>query len=101
LTNAHVLSDTVESSRIMITTSDGVVLEGDIHALDTMADLALIRIKDSSLKSLQKLHGIKFPWPVVSFGDNEKMQLGDWVVAIGSPFGLQNTVTAGVVSNKT
>ncbi|KAJ3302705.1 Serine protease htra2, mitochondrial [Kappamyces sp. JEL0829] len=99
LTNAHVVSDIVDSSKVIVTTSDGVILDGYVHAMDMLADLALIRIKDSSLRAVRKMHGIKFPWPIVSFGDNEKMRLGDWVVAIGSPFGLQNTVTAGVVSS--
>lgn len=89
LTNAHVVSDMVDSSKLIITTSDGQELDGYVHSLDTIADLAVIRIKSRN----------SLVWPVVKVGDNETTRLGDWVISIGSPFGLQNTVTAGVVSS--
>jgi serine protease Do len=102
LTNAHVVSDMVDSSRMIITTSDGHEFDGYVYSLDTLADLAIVRIREKSLLSLEMSLGgsSTFPWPAVEFGSQDNLRIGDWVAAIGSPFGLQNTVTAGVISSQ-
>jgi len=85
LTNNHVVEKTEE---IEVTLSDGKVFTAEIVGRDPKTDLALIRIDSKS------------PLKPIPLGDSEKLQVGDWVVAIGSPFGLGNTVTAGIVSAK-
>jgi len=85
LTNNHVVEKTQE---IEVTLKDDRTFKAEIIGRDPKTDLALIRIDaDESLKPL-------------NFGDSEKLRVGDWVVAIGSPFGLGHTVTAGIVSAK-
>ena len=85
LTNNHVVEKTDE---IKVTLADEREFSAEIIGRDPKTDLALIRIEpDSPLK----------PLPL---GDSEKLEVGDWVVAIGNPFGLGHTVTAGIVSAK-
>jgi len=85
LTNNHVVEQTDE---IKVTLSDKSEFSAKIIGRDSKTDLALIRIEaDKPLK----------PLPL---GDSEKLEVGDWVVAIGNPFGLGHTVTAGIVSAK-
>ena len=85
LTNNHVVE---MADEIKIKFSDGKEYEAKIVGRDQKTDLALIKIESGeSLKPLL-------------FGDSEKLEVGDWVVAIGNPFGLGNTVTAGIVSAK-
>ena len=84
-TNNHVIEHTTE---IKVRLGDGSEFEAKIVGRDPKTDLALIRIfPDRPL----------IPLP---FGDSDKLEVGDWVVAIGNPFGLGNTVTAGIVSAK-
>jgi serine protease Do len=85
LTNNHVVE---KSDEIKVKLSDESEFEAKIIGRDPKTDLALIKIKPD--KSL-------IPIP---FGDSDKLQVGDWVIAIGNPFGLGNTVTAGIVSAK-
>jgi len=83
VTNNHVISDADEVHVIL---NDGTRLKAEIVGRDQKTDLALLRVKpDKPLKS-------------VKFGDSEKLRLGEWVVAIGNPFSLGGTVTAGIVS---
>ncbi len=85
LTNNHVVEKTDE---IKVTLADKKEFKAKIIGRDPKTDLALIRIEaDTPLK----------PLPL---GDSEKLEVGDWVVAIGNPFGLGHTVTAGIVSAK-
>jgi len=71
---------------VHVTLNDGTRLKAEIVGRDQKTDLALLRVKpDKPLKS-------------VKFGDSEKLRLGEWVVAIGNPFSLGGTVTAGIVS---
>jgi len=85
LTNNHVVEQTDE---IKVTLSDKSEFTAKIIGRDPKTDLALISIEaDKPLK----------PLPL---GDSEKLEVGDWVVAIGNPFGLGHTVTAGIVSAK-
>ena len=83
LTNAHVIGDADE---IMVIFSDGTEKEAQLIGVDQRKDLALI--------AFQSQAGI----PVAVLGDSETVQVGDWVLAIGSPFNFQSTVTAGIVS---
>jgi len=85
LTNNHVVADAEE---ILVTFSEKEKYEAKIIGLDPKTDIALIKIK------------VDKPIPAASFGDSDKLRVGDWVVAIGNPFGLGSTVTAGIVSAK-
>lgn len=84
-TNNHVVE---QSEKIRVKLSDGREYDARIIGRDAKTDIALIKIKPSD--SL----------PVVEIGDSEKLRVGDWVLAIGNPFGLEQTVTAGIVSAK-
>jgi serine protease Do len=85
LTNNHVIE---QSDEIKVKTADNKEYTAEVIGRDPMTDLALIRIKtDVPL------------FPLV-LGDSDQLEVGDWVVAIGNPFGLGNTVTAGIVSAK-
>ena len=85
LTNNHVVE---MADEIKVTLSDKREFEARIIGRDPKTDLALIKIDD--VKDLK-------PIPL---GDSEKLNVGDWVIAIGNPFGLGNTVTSGIVSAK-
>jgi len=85
LTNNHVV-DGVDSITVIF--SDGRQSPGEIVGQDPKTDIALIRVKER-----KKLH-------VLPLGDSDAVLPGDWVVAIGNPFGLDHTVTAGIVSAK-
>jgi serine protease Do len=84
LTNAHVVESADE---INVRLTDKREFKAKVIGADKRTDLAVIRIEAASL-------------PVVRFGDPTKLKVGEWVVAIGSPFGFDNTVTAGIVSAK-
>lgn len=84
-TNNHVVENT---DKILVKISDGKEYEAKIIGTDAKTDLALIKIKpDNGL-------------PTVEIGDSDKVRVGEWVIAIGNPFGLEQTVTAGIVSAK-
>jgi serine protease Do len=85
LTNNHVVTDAEE---IVVTFSEKEKYEAEIIGRDPKTDLALIKIK------------VDKPIPAARLGDSDKLRIGDWVVAIGNPFGLGSTVTAGIVSAK-
>ena len=85
LTNSHVVQ---KAEKIEVSLSDGRRFNAEIVGHDQMTDLALIRIQTGE------------NLPQLPLGDSESLEVGDWVVAIGSPFGLGNTVTAGIVSAK-
>lgn len=82
ITNAHVIKD---AQVITITLSDGRSMRAKVIGYDTPSDIALLQITTKRLKS-------------ITFGDSDKLKIGDFVCAIGSPFGLQQTVTSGVIS---
>ncbi len=85
LTNNHVVAD---ADKVTVKLSDDREFEGTVVGTDSRIDIALVKIKsDTAL-------------PYVSAGESEAMKVGDWVVAIGNPFGLSHTVTAGIVSAK-
>jgi serine protease Do len=83
VTNNHVIADADEINVIL---NDGTTLKADIVGRDTKTDLALLRVKPDK------------PLKAVKFGDSDKLRLGEWVIAIGNPFSLGGTVTAGIVS---
>ncbi len=82
LTNHHVIDKATE---ISVTLNDGRVLEAELVGSDAETDIAVLRIKADKLTA-------------VSFGDSDAARVGDFVVAIGNPFGLGQTVTSGIVS---
>ena len=83
VTNNHVIADADE---ITVTLQDDTNFKAEVVGRDTKTDLALLRINADK------------PLPSVKFGDSDKTRVGDWVLAIGNPFGLGGTVTAGIVS---
>lgn len=85
LTNNHVVEKTDE---IKVTIADSKEYDAEIVGRDPKTDLALIRIKTEE------------PLIPLPLGDSDKIEVGDWVIAIGNPFGLDHTVTAGIVSAK-
>ncbi|KAB0670150.1 DegQ family serine endoprotease [Oryzomonas sagensis] len=85
LTNNHVVSGADE---VMVKLSDGREIKGELKGSDEKLDLALIKISEK-----EKL-------PVAELGDSDNLEVGEWVMAIGNPFGLAQTVTAGIVSAK-
>jgi putative serine protease PepD len=88
LTNNHVISDAVISGgKIQVSLNDGTTFDGEVIGRDASFDLAVIKINATGLKALQ-------------FGDSDKIQVGDAVIAIGSPLGLSGTVTTGIISAK-
>ena len=85
LTNNHVVED---ADQIKVKLANGKEYEGKIVGRDSKTDLALVKIEGAS-----DLHPLKL-------GNSEDLKVGSWVVAVGSPFGLEQTVTAGIVSAK-
>jgi serine protease Do len=85
VTNNHVIADADEINVIM---NDGTKIKAEIVGIDKKTDLAVLKFKPP-----RQLTAVKF-------GDSDKLRLGDWVVAIGNPFSLGGTVTAGIVSAK-
>ena len=85
LTNAHVVE---RAQEIEAVTADGKKYKAKLVGLDKRSDLAVLRLQGGG------------PFPAANLGDSDKVRVGDWVLAIGSPFGLQQTVTAGIISAK-
>ena len=83
LTNNHVVEDADE---VKVTLSDEKTYDAKIIGTDAKTDLAVLKIK------------VDHDLPIVPLGDSSKLRVGDWVIAIGNPFGLERTVTAGIVS---
>ncbi|MCZ2328508.1 Do family serine endopeptidase [Bartonella sp. F02] len=83
VTNNHVISDGTSYTVVL---DDGTELNAKLIGTDPRTDLAVLKVNDKQ----------KFPY--VEFGDDIQLRVGDWVVAIGNPFGLGGTVTAGIVS---
>jgi serine protease Do len=84
MTNAHVVEGADE---VIVTLTDSREMKAKIIGADKRSDVALVKIEASGL-------------PAVRVGDVNRLKVGEWVIAIGSPFGLESTVTAGIVSAK-
>ncbi|MCH8133077.1 MAG: Do family serine endopeptidase [Myxococcales bacterium] len=85
VTNNHVIEDV---DTIKVAFSNGDELDGEVVGRDPKTDIALIRVKSG-----KKL-------PILALGDSDAVRPGEWVIAVGNPFGLEHTVTAGIVSAK-
>uniref|UniRef100_A0A5B7B1S6 Putative protease Do-like 14 n=1 Tax=Davidia involucrata TaxID=16924 RepID=A0A5B7B1S6_DAVIN len=91
LTCAHLVlgsrgKKVISKGKVDVTLQDGRTFVGTVVNADLHSDIAIVKIKSSS------------PLPVAKLGSSSKLRLGDWVVAMGCPHSLQNTVTAGIVS---
>jgi serine protease Do len=84
VTNNHVIEG---ATQIQIVMSDGREIDAELVGADPATDLAVIRVKDPG------------PYPYVKFGSSKGVRKGDWVVALGNPYGLSGTATAGILSH--
>ena len=84
MTNAHVVDG---SDKVIVGLTNGKKLNAKLIGQDFFTDLAVLKIEG------------KGPWPKAKLGDSTKIKVGDWAIAVGNPFGLENTVTLGIISN--
>ncbi len=84
MTNAHVVNG---SDKLIIGLTNGKKYQGKLIGQDFFTDIAVLKIEG------------KGPWPKAKLGDSSKIKVGDWAIAVGNPFGLENTVTLGIISN--
>ncbi len=82
ITNAHVVAG---ATKVTVTLKDGRTIPGKVKGLDRVTDVAVIEIDQKNLPSIQ-------------IGNSERIKPGEWAIAIGNPLGLDNTVTAGIIS---
>src|SRR5205807_3589361 len=83
VTNNHVIAN---ADQITVTLSDDTPLQAQVVGRDAVTDLALLKVDT------------KTPLPAAAWGDSSRAKVGDWVLAIGNPFGLGGSVTAGIIS---
>ena len=84
LTNAHVVERVDD---VLVTLADGTICDGQVLGTDAVTDLALVKIEDSTHSNFAPL------------GNSEDLEVGDWAIALGTPYGLEKTVTLGIVSS--
>ena len=84
ITNAHVVNG---SEKLIVGLSNGTKYNGVLLGQDLLTDIAIIKLQGRG------------PWPKAILGDSSKIKVGDWAIAVGNPFGLENTVTLGIISN--
>ena len=84
MTNAHVVNN---SDKVVVGLTNGKKIQAKLIGQDFFTDLAVLKIEG------------KGPWPKAKLGDSTKIKVGDWAIAVGNPFGLENTVTLGIISN--
>jgi Do/DeqQ family serine protease len=82
LTNAHVVAG---ATKVTVTLKDGRTIAGKVKGIDRVTDVAVIEINQKNL-------------PSISIGNSDRIKPGEWAIAIGNPLGLDNTVTAGIIS---
>ncbi|MDD3433998.1 MAG: DegQ family serine endoprotease [Tepidiphilus sp.] len=87
LTNAHVVGEGGEGTDVTVQLADGRKFPAKVVGTDRRTDIAVLKIEAKGL-------------PVVKFGDPNKARVGQWVIAVGSPFGFEHSVTAGIISAK-
>lgn len=84
LTNAHVVDN---ADQLTVGLADGRRVPGRVIGKDSLTDLAVVRLEGDG------------PWPTAPLGNSDRLRVGDWAIAVGNPFGLESTVTLGIVSN--
>ena len=84
MTNSHVVNG---SDKLIVGLSNGQKVKGKLIGQDSFTDLAVLKLEGTG------------PWPKATLGDSTKIKVGDWAIAVGNPFGLENTVTLGIISN--
>jgi len=84
ITNAHVING---SEKLVVGLSNGKKLNAKLVGKDFFTDLAVLKLEGTG------------PWPIAPLGDSSKIKVGDWAIAVGNPYGLENTVTLGIISN--
>jgi len=84
MTNAHVVNG---SDKVIVGLTNGKKLKAKLLGEDFFTDLAVLQIEGTG------------PWQKAPLGDSSKIKVGDWAIAVGNPFGLENTVTLGIISN--
>ena len=84
LTNAHVVE---RVDNVSVTLADGSICDGAVLGTDTVTDLALVKIDEDAYSGFAPL------------GNSEDLEVGDWAIALGTPYGLEKTVTLGIVSS--
>ncbi len=84
LTNAHVVAN---SDKLIVGLSDGRRVLGKVIGQDSLTDLAVIKLAHSN------------QWPKAVIGNSDEIEVGDWAIAVGNPYGLEKTVTLGIISN--
>jgi S1-C subfamily serine protease len=84
MTNAHVVNG---SDKVIVGLTNGKNFDAKLIGQDFFTDLAVLKIEG------------KGPWPKAKLGNSAKIRVGDWAIAVGNPFGLENTVTLGIISN--
>jgi serine protease Do len=85
LTNAHVIDG---SDELQVALADGRLFRGQVIGIDKITDVGLVKVQSPG------------PLPVLPLGSSKQLKIGEWVMAIGSPFGLEQSVTVGIVSAK-
>ena len=85
VTNNHVIA---KSNQLMVTLNDNKTYEASVVGTDPITDIALLKVETEA------------PLPYLAFGDSDNVKVGEWVLAVGNPFNLTSTVTAGIVSAK-
>ena len=81
---AHVVEG---ADTLQVELTDGRSVEAKVVGKDSLTDLAVVRLEG------------KGPWPIAALGDSDQLKVGDWAIAVGNPYGLENTVTMGIISN--
>ncbi len=84
ITNAHVVAN---SDKLIVGIPDGRRVLGKVIGQDYLTDLAVIKLSNPG------------PWPKAVIGNSDKIDVGDWAIAVGNPYGLEKTVTLGIISN--
>ena len=84
LTNAHVVE---RVDNVSVTLADGTISDGKVLGTDAITDLALVKIQESHYSNFAPL------------GNSEDLEVGDWAIALGTPYGLEKTVTLGIISS--